>query len=98
MQERNAQPADVEIPSSQQRRGDSRNSIFPGVSKDARGFPLSGTQCLLDFPWIDGLALGPLHLLGVMSCDAEMVGSAGWLWPEPRRSAQLGASYEQRSG
>jgi hypothetical protein len=43
MQERNAQPADVEIPSSQQRRGDSRNSIFPGVSKDARGLPLSGT-------------------------------------------------------
>jgi hypothetical protein len=66
MQERNAQPADVEIPSSQQRRGDSRNSIFPGVSKDARGLPLSGTQCLLDFPWIDGLVLGPLHLLGVM--------------------------------
>ena len=64
MQERNAQPADVEIPSSQQRRGDSRNSIFPGVSKDARWLPLSGTQWLLDLPWIDGLALGRFTCLG----------------------------------
>jgi hypothetical protein len=91
MQERNAQPADVEIPSSQSVAETAGTRSFR-VSRRMRRTSAFGHAVLARFPLVDGLALGPLHLLrvmvmrrgdgwigGVVVAGAEKVGPIGSL-------------------